>query len=342
MGGVNLHPRLHKNSKRWHMRYTDSNGKQQEFTTKKVRYEDAIREAERILPSKVNGVRPKTKITLAELFEAWSRAMLARNQKATYTVRTDYSRIRIILRWAASLNLTYADRLTQQDGEDLKEYLLRDHAPKTVQNYLSVLKAAYAWAHKNESISVNPMAKLKLIPRRNVESARKFVDTYTDEEVERILAAAEGSPYYDMILTIAYTGLRRGEMMALNVGDVVETEGRLLIQVQGGKSVDPRAIAVHSRLAPIIRKRTAKRGPQEPLFIQASTGGPPRAGFVCCAHAPYRGPRQSTTHEKSPARITAHIRNALRARGRTYAHDCKAHGASGNQDNHAIRARERR
>jgi integrase len=91
-----------------------------------------------------------------------------------------------------------------------------DISPKFYNNLLNLLHAIVEWArHPAQSyLAHDPLAGQKRLPRPRVE--RDFLEP---KDIEALLAAAE--PPDDTILRLAvYSGLRRGELFALQWGDV--------------------------------------------------------------------------------------------------------------------------
>jgi integrase len=89
-------------------------------------------------------------------------------------------------------------------------------APKSYNNLLNLLHAILAWArHPAQGYLVHdPLLGQRRLPRRRIE--REFLEP---REIEALLGVAE--PPDDTILHVAiYSGLRRGELFALQWGDI--------------------------------------------------------------------------------------------------------------------------
>lgn len=102
------------------------------------------------------------------------------------------------------------------DIENLKQLLADDkgHKPKTVNNTLTALKTALQCAVDFEIIEKIPkIRKLKVLKRK--------VEYLDPDEVVRLLAVAREEPsWYAFILLAVTSGMRLGELLALQWGDI--------------------------------------------------------------------------------------------------------------------------
>jgi integrase len=99
------------------------------------------------------------------------------------------------------------------------EQLNRALSPKTVQNNVRVLSSLLSQAIEDGLISVNVALKPgKFLPK---VSKRRQVNPFTREEVSIFLATAQRhvARYFPLFLCAARTGLRLGELLALQWGD---------------------------------------------------------------------------------------------------------------------------
>lgn len=101
-------------------------------------------------------------------------------------------------------------------------------APKTVQNNVLVLSSLLSQAIEDGLISMNVALKPgKFLPK---VPKRRQVNPFTREEVSIFLAAAQrhASRYYPLFLCAVRTGLRLGELLALQWNDL-DFQGRFLL-----------------------------------------------------------------------------------------------------------------
>lgn len=157
------------------------------------------------------------------------------------------------------------------------ELLREGLAPSTVRNVLMPLRIAYREALAHGEVQVNPTAGLRL-----PASATKRDRIADRHEAERLLAAL---PEADRPLwaTALYSGLRRGELMALRWRNVDLGAGVLRVDAGRG-SYDPRSGAFGSpksraavRTVPIIarlRPYLSKPGRRDALVFGRADGRP--------------------------------------------------------------------
>jgi len=179
----------------------------------------------------------------------------------------EYSLNRHVLpRWGhvQLADVTYTD--LQQWVTELAEAL----AGSTVRQIYHVMSSMLTLAVRDRRIPRNPAKDVKL-PRVNKERRG-----YLTHEQVRMLAAAAGSNG-DIIVTLAYTGLRWGELAALTVKNVDVARRRLSIvqnvsEVGGQliwgtpKSGKARAVVFPAFLLPAIQRRITGKGSNETVF----------------------------------------------------------------------------
>lgn len=156
------------------------------------------------------------------------------------------------------------DEIGPEDVQRLKRKLA-NHAPKTVNNVLSVLGAMLRTAVDWRIIGSLPT------PITMVRVPRRTMDFYDDAELERLLEAAEklGSHYLLILLLGAEAGLRAGEIIGLEWPDIDFTRGHLVVRrtVWRGKAGPPksgreRIIPLTSRLSTALQAERHLRGPR--------------------------------------------------------------------------------
>jgi integrase len=153
------------------------------------------------------------------------------------------------------------DQISNEDVQHLKS-ALRDRSPKTVNNVLSVLNVVLTVAVEWEVLSEKPCS-IKLL-----RTARTDAPFFDFEEYERLVAAAREVDWraHLAVLLGGEAGLRCGEMLALEWGDVNFSLGQLAIErsdweghitlPKGGR---PRRIPLTTRLAGALEQRVNRK-----------------------------------------------------------------------------------
>ena len=113
----------------------------------------------------------------------------------------------------------------QQREEHWPDHPLQPAKPvklsdRTIHGYARALRAFFRWLETEEYLAKNPVAKLK-----PPKLERRYKAVLSVAEIERLLAALNpktflGSRMYAMIALLYDSGLRAGELVGLDVGDV--------------------------------------------------------------------------------------------------------------------------
>jgi integrase len=139
---------------------------------------------------------------------------------------------------------------------------------KTIRNRVATFRLLWASAKAWSYVAHDPCEALSL-----PDWTRSEQPTFSVEEVQRIIAASK--PPYDVVFwLVAETGIRRGEVCALNVGHV-DLENRIITvkqsmwnrQITTTKADKPRKFALSSQLTQRLKFFVDGRSVEEPLFL---------------------------------------------------------------------------
>lgn len=214
---ASVEKRVRDGRARWYARYRTPDGKQRTRTfSRKV---DADRFLVEVESSKQRGafVDPRrSSLTVG----GWADDWLAGQAGLSPTTRNRYEGIlatHVRPRWGKVrlADVTHAEVQRWLTGLDL--------APASVRKVHRVLSMVLAYAVKDGRLALNVAAGVSL-PRVQ-ESGKRFL---THRQVHD-LADACGDDYRLVVLFLAYTGLRWGEMAALRVGRVDFLRRRVLV-----------------------------------------------------------------------------------------------------------------
>ncbi|MBB1482511.1 site-specific integrase [Tessaracoccus sp. MC1865] len=202
---------------KWRARYRDAAKKEHSrHFTRKI---DAQKWLDEVTTSKLTGayVDPRrSKETVGSMAATW----LASNPDWTASTRSRNTGIAenyIKPRWE---NMALRD----VTHEDIQEWVGSiDRAGGTVRKIAGVLSSILDLAVISRRLAVNPAASVKL-PKQDLKP-RQYLSA---AQVERMAAAAGQGR--DVVLVLAYTGLRFGELAALKVRSVDQLRRRFMIE----------------------------------------------------------------------------------------------------------------
>jgi site-specific recombinase XerD len=125
----------------------------------------------------------------------------------------------------------------------LSEERARGLSPSTVSARFRALAAWLNWSAKRKLIDNSPMAEMER-PR----VPRTVAPYVTVEECNRLMADIAGADWNDcrdrlIVLLLFYSGLRCGELVALNVDDIDRQAGT--VRVLHGKGMKARVVPIH-------------------------------------------------------------------------------------------------
>lgn len=169
--------------------------------------------------------------TFAELYQRWFKSHKMEIKESTACI-TDYSFNRYILPYLKDKRLT---EITPYICQQLVDKWF-EHPLKMYKTYACYLSMVLQYALRLNLITNNPMDKVVLPNGKNQPYSRKRIDSkdnfYTAEELRRFLAFAKKqrnpSCYYFFRL-LAFSGIRKGEAIALTWSDIDFDSGALTI-----------------------------------------------------------------------------------------------------------------
>lgn len=165
----------------------------------------------------------ESKEPLASLLERWlDEVAEVRLRPKTVEIYRSWARKHVI----PSLGKVPLNKLTTVAIQSWVSQMLRSGAsPATVRNSLAVLRRCLRSALGWQLISVNPAIGVEIPPLPQREYR-----TLTPAEYHRLLAVTEGTQLHSILMVELYTGLRKGEVLALRWGDIYWTQCAVSVQ----------------------------------------------------------------------------------------------------------------
>ena len=186
------------------------------------------------------------------------KMMLEELQRRNYAETTIGSYIRIVEDFSRRFQRP-PDRLGPQHIREYQSELFRKRklAASTVTVYLAALRFFYSKTLKKSwSAAETPY------PKR----AEHLPSILSQQEVARLIDAADNSFHRTLLMTLYATGVRRAELTHLKISDV--DSQRMVIHIKGGKGRKDRDVMLSPKLLKELREhwRRLRRKPSQWLF----------------------------------------------------------------------------
>ncbi|RPI19225.1 MAG: site-specific integrase [Ignavibacteriae bacterium] len=218
--------------------------------------------------------KPEKKYLFKEVALQWLETYVRNNNKPS-----EYMNRKSILR--SNLIPFFGDKridtISTYDVECFKHYLLQDKMlmPKSINNYLCILSRCLKSAVEWNIIKDIPKIKLLKVP------PQKF-DYLSEIEIDKLLEHATGL-WHDMILLALRTGLRFGELIALQWRDINFTEGILTVNRNIVRGIEGSPKNNKSRAVPLTSSviQTLSNKKHDSVYIFHDENGKPLTYKVC-------------------------------------------------------------
>jgi integrase len=168
----------------------------------------------------------------------------------------DLARIRVFQEFFTRKGIRHLANITPGSIDEFRVTVLKGKKPKTVKNYITLLKTALNKAVEWDIIEHNPIAKVK---SPNIVKTFHFFD----RDIFRKLIAEADGPLRTGIILLAHTGMRRAELFNLRWRDVDLSAKTLRVRPYNGFSAGgrrPRAVPLSGEESKILRALDRDRG----------------------------------------------------------------------------------
>jgi integrase len=254
-------------------------GTKRELPTKRL----AQRRMDSVL-ARINGLnyRPNRVATFAEFIERWKTDVLINQKPASQRAVRSHLR-RYIVPQLGKLRL---EQLSVENQQAFVTHLVSAGVSrKTILNVLSTLSSILStgrdWLYNCEQIQIG---KLRLPPR----GPRSEEPHFTAEQLRSILAVAD-EPWHTLFSLFTFTGLRAGEALGLQVGDIDFVRQTITVRrsVWNGKiqstktSGSETVLPMPESLALLLKNHVAKLdGKPDTFLFTTRNGRPPSSNKV--------------------------------------------------------------
>lgn len=172
----------------------------------------------------------------------------------------DYYR-NTIFRMLRSVNLKIESIKTEDLRKYLAEYKNQSNASKsTIDNIRRVLSSFFSWLEDEGYISKNPVRRI-----HRIKTKRVVKDVLSDENFEVLKDKCDNIRDLAMIELLASTGIRVGELVNLNIDDVLFSERECVVL---GKGDSERIVYFDAKTKIPLQKYLESRNDNNPaLFV---------------------------------------------------------------------------
>jgi len=211
--------------------------------------------------------------------------MLEELQRRNYTQSTAEAYIHAFKEFAAYHHKS-PDRLGPKEISQFQLHLLRDRklAARTVMQRIAAVRFFFVHTLKR---SIPP------ITFRYPKTSQRLPVILSQEEVQKMLNAANNLLHRTLLMTLYSTGMRRAEITRLKVADI--DSKRMMIHIREGKGGKDREVPLSVKLLETLREYWRWKKPQVYLFQVRRSGDqtetilPPKR-LITPAKGPHAGP----------------------------------------------------
>lgn len=166
----------------------------------------------------------------------------------------------------------------KMDKKAIEEIVLKidsreDYSVWTKQSYRAIIKKFFKWLHQGESYTIHEYPKLVSWIRTNVKKKNKpkvqASDLLTEEEVKRLIDAAEHPRDKAFVSMLYELGARIGEIGGLRIKDITKDKYSYIIDLSGKTGHrTPRVVISDPHITTWLNTHPCRNNPNSPLWIQ--------------------------------------------------------------------------
>lgn len=186
-------------------------------------------------------------MSLEEIFEEFTMYLQMKDY-SEFTVSAYRADFKIFLEYLDKMKTPRSlDKLNSKKVRQFTVYLkMKDYTPTTIARKINFLRSFTKFCMNEDYLTENPMKKVE-VPKKE-----KKVPIYlSNDELERLLTAPAKLVEKTVLYLFAFTGIRRQELVNLNLEDI-DLENNLLT-VRKGKGNKDRVIPINQRLKDVLQ-----------------------------------------------------------------------------------------
>lgn len=249
--------RKNKKTSNWEFDYKDLRGKRRIKKGFKTKAE-AEKAYNKMVEDLNKGLNPvNAKITLKEAGELYLRLHASSNCKpSTYKTYCGYLE-NLLVPFFGELNINEISPILIK--EFIKQMQDKGRQNSTINKYVKFMSAIYNFMIDNDAITRNPIARIKSLKEIKNDKIRAL----STEEVQALLTKTKAiyPDFYPLLFTALFTGMRRGEILALTWDSINWVRGRITVDknyVNGRlgtpKSSKTRYVDMSDELARVLKE----------------------------------------------------------------------------------------
>jgi len=154
----------------------------------------------------------KDDITFRDLAVEYLLWYKKRRKASSFTKIESIVRIHLIPRFEKNL----ISEIRPRDITKYQDDIINNYAPSHVKKIHTTLSAVFKHAMKQEYITTNPAS---IVGNVDLEE-KKHINFWTLDEFKSFIKHVEDPMYHALFMTMYYSGMRKGELLALTWGDV--------------------------------------------------------------------------------------------------------------------------
>jgi integrase len=171
----------------------------------------------------------------------------------------------------AKMDTVLLKDITRADANALRDLLLDKMAPNSVQRTIGILKAAVNYTITEQGLGIpNMFASLRI---KGAGASRTDRLPISDADLDKLIATTKDSePAWSLLVVLADSGARLGEIVGLEVRDVDTTAGILHIRPNGSRGLktksSERSVPLSQRATEALKGRLDELSDTDPNYAQ--------------------------------------------------------------------------